>query len=144
MLHARTWWIDKPEWQEMERLQAKRHGTDVVAQWMGIADRDAAESFKGAAVFIRRAHFPVPDEDEFYWVDLIGLRVENLQGESLGEVADLMDNGAHPILRVVEQSEQRVDDSKVTSERLIPFVSQFVHSVELAQRRIVVDWERDF
>lgn len=140
MLHARTWWIDRPVWRDIERLQAKCHGGDVVAQWMGVADRDAAEALRGTAVYIRRAHFPPLADEEFYWVDLIGLRVENLQGETLGVVAGLMDNGAHPIMRVVAKEPQAGQEI----ERLIPFVDRFVQSVELTERRILVDWGMDF
>src|SRR5687768_6304900 len=100
MLHARTWWLDKPVLRDVDMMQAKIHGEDVVAQLMGVADRNAAEALKGATVQVRRSHFPVLSDDEFYWIDLIGLDVDNLQGETLGKVADLMDNGAHPILKV--------------------------------------------
>jgi hypothetical protein len=55
---------------------------------------------KGTVVSISRKHFPALDDNEFYWVDLIGSAVENLQGEQLGVVSDMMDNGAHPILVV--------------------------------------------
>jgi 16S rRNA processing protein RimM len=139
MLHAKTWWIDKPEWQDVERLHAKHHSGDVVAQLMGMADRSAAEALQGAAVHVRRAHFPALADDEFYWVDLIGSRVENLQGDPLGVVADMMDNGAHPIMRIVSQAEN--DQS---AERLIPFVDQFLHTVSPGEKRIVVDWGLDF
>lgn len=131
--------MDKPHWHDVERLQAKLHGGDVVAQCMGIADRNAAEALKGATVHIRRAHFPSLDNDEFYWVDLIGLQVENLQGERLGQVAELMDNGAHPILKITSG-----EGAEGAVERLIPFVDQFVQSVSLEDRRIVVDWGVDF
>jgi 16S rRNA processing protein RimM len=35
---------------------------------------------QGARVFVSRASFPTPDDDEFYWVDLIGLAVHNRKG----------------------------------------------------------------
>jgi 16S rRNA processing protein RimM len=105
---------------------------------MGVADRNSAEALKGATVQVRRAHFPPLDDGEFYWIDLIGHAVENLRGESLGEVTGLMDNGAHPILRVA------LPGSEKAHELLIPFVDQFVTSVDSAAKRILVDWERDY
>ncbi|HYD97442.1 MAG TPA: ribosome maturation factor RimM [Noviherbaspirillum sp.] len=141
MLHAKTWWLDKPVLRDVDAMQAKVHGEDVVAQLMGVADRDAAEALKGATVKIRRSHFPVLDDDEFYWIDLIGLTVENLQGEALGTVADLMDNGAHPILRVVQQEAAAGDKPK---ESLIPFVDAFVKTVDQQARKITVDWGLDY
>lgn len=141
MLYARTWWLDKPELRDVDMLHAKIHGEDVVAQLMGVASREAAEALKGATVQIRRSHFPPLGNDEFYWVDLIGLAVENLQGEHLGTVGDLMDNGAHPILRVVAPDTANTGKPK---EWLIPFVDQFVKTVDQEAKKITVDWGLDF
>jgi len=141
LLHAKTWWLDKPEFHDVDVMQAKAHGGDTVARLMGVADRNAAEALKGAAVQISRRHFPALDNDEYYWVDLIGLAVENLQGEALGQVADLIDNGAHPILRVALPDEP---GQKPAQEMLIPFVEQFVKTVDLAGKKITVDWGRDY
>lgn len=142
MLYAKTWWLDKPELRDVEAMQAKVHGEDVVAQLMGVADRNAAEALKGVTVQVRRSHFPPLSNDEFYWIDLIGLMVENLQGENLGAVADLMDNGAHPILRVVALSPS--NDANKPKEWLIPFVDQFVKTVDQSAKKITVDWGLDF
>ena len=160
LLGAKTWWLDKPELRDVEMMQAKYHSGDVVARLMGVADRDAAEALKGAVVQVSRSHFPALSDGEFYWVDLIGLVVENLQGESLGVVADLMDNGAHPILRIVRDvaagagadtaaavaadASQSVVSSKNAVETLIPFVDQFVKSVGIAEKKILVDWGLDY
>ena len=87
LLTAKTWWLDKPEFHDVEMMQSKMHTGDVVAKLMGVAGRDAAEALKGATVQIPRSHFPALSDNEFYWVDLIGLEVENLQGEHLGPVS---------------------------------------------------------
>lgn len=141
MLHAKAWWLDKPDLHDVEMMQAKTHGEDVVARLMGVADRNAAEALKGATVQIRRSHFPPLANDEYYWIDLIGLTVGNLQGEHLGVVTDLMDNGAHPILRVVAPAMTCTEKPK---EWLIPFVDQFVKTVDQESKKITVDWGLDF
>ncbi|HEY8609121.1 MAG TPA: ribosome maturation factor RimM [Noviherbaspirillum sp.] len=140
LLHAKTWWLDKPGLRDVDVMQVKGHGEDVVAQLMGVADRNAAEALRGATVQVRRSHFPVLTGDEFYWIDLIGLQVQNLEGELLGSVADLMDNGAHPILRV----QAAVCADEKPKEWLIPFVDRFVKTVNQAEKKIVVDWGLDF
>lgn len=146
LLHAKTWWLDKPDFHDVDMLESKTHGGDVVARLMGIADRNAAEALKGATVKISRSHFPALDDDEFYWVDLIGLEVENLQGERLGVVQDLMDNGAHPILRVQMPQEAgsggQLKDKP--QEQLIPFVDAFVKNVDQQGKKITVDWGLDY
>lgn len=137
LLHAKTWWLDKPDMRDVTRMQVREHSGDIVAQLMGVADRDAAEALKGATVQVSRSHFPALDDDEFYWVDLIGMAVDNLQGEALGTVADMMDNGAHPILRVKPAADE-------AQEMLIPFVDQFVIKVDREARKITADWGLDY
>lgn len=124
-----------PEWPTLLRVvQAKNHQDLVVAQVHDISDRGAAEALKGARVFVSRASFPTADADEFYWVDLVGLAVINREGLLLGTVVDLLDTGAHSVLRV----EDRTTDKPF--ERLIPFVGAYIDTVDLAAQRITVDW----
>ncbi len=140
LLNVRTWWLDKPQLRDVEMMQAKSHGGDVVARLMGVADRDAAEQLKGTMVKISRSYFPPLPDNEFYWVDLIGLEVVNLQGERLGIVSSLMDNGAHPILTI----EMNALQDEKPRECLIPFVEQFVKTVDQNARKITVDWGVDY
>jgi 16S rRNA processing protein RimM len=147
LLHAKTWWLDKPGMRGVEVKRAKMHSGDVVATLVEVGDRDMAEALKGAAVFIPRSQFPkLDDEDEFYWADLIGLAVENQQGESLGVVHDMMSNGPQSILRVAPAAAP--DGSplpvQLSDERLIPFVDRFVIKVDKAAKKIVVDWGLDY
>src|SRR5688500_14606987 len=55
--------------------EAKEHSDTVVARADGFDDRAAAESLKGARVFVPRSSFPTASKDEYYWVDLLGLAV---------------------------------------------------------------------
>jgi 16S rRNA processing protein RimM len=148
LLHAKTWWFDKPELHDVDVMQAKVHGDEVVAQLMGVADREAAEALKGTAVQVPRSHFPPLADDEFYWVDLVGLEVENLAGERLGWVQDLMDNGAHPILRVQADVDAgqagATEQGAKPKEWLIPFVEHYISAVDRAGKKITVDWGLDF
>lgn len=144
LLSVKTWWIDKPTLHDVDVKQCKLHGGDVVAQLVGVTDRNVAEALKGAAVSIPRSRFPVLSEDEFYWTELIGLEVENLQGESLGTVTDMMSNGPQSILRIkpIASAEAAPDDA--AQERLIPFVEAFIIKVDKAANKITVDWGLDY
>ncbi|KQQ45320.1 ribosome maturation factor RimM [Duganella sp. Leaf126] len=144
LLSVKTWWIDKPTLHDVDVRQCKLHGGDVVAQLVGVTDRNVAEALKGAAVSIPRSRFPVLSEDEFYWAELIGLEVENLQGEALGTVTDMMSNGPQSILRIqpAESAEAAPDDT--APERLIPFVDAFIIKVDKAAKKITVDWGLDY
>ena len=116
--------------------EAREHGDDVVASVRDITDRSAAEALRGARIFVPRSSFPTAGSDEFYWVDLIGLQVFNREGVLLGEVAGLIDNGAHSVLQVRAEP--------TAPERLIPFVAAYVDRVDLAAGRIDVDWGLDY
>jgi 16S rRNA processing protein RimM len=124
--------------------QVKEHGDTVVAQAQGVDDRGAAEALRGARLFVGRASFPTAAEDEFYWVDLMGLNVVNRQGDNLGVVRGLLDTGAHSVLRVGPADVAGASDAPSVDERLIPFVAAYVDDVSLAQRRITVDWGLDY
>ena len=152
LLHARRWWLlrappvgvvtapaQPAEAVSVKIAQSREHSGTVVAQATGVSDRNVAEMLKGRRVWIRRADFPAPEEGEFYWVDLIGCAVVNEQGEALGEVIGLIDNGAHQILQLAYQ----LPDGKA-AERLIPFVDAFLRTVDTPGRRIVVDWGLDY
>ena len=101
----------------------------------GVPDRTAAEAMKGLLVGAPRAALPKTEEDEFYWVDLVGLDAINTAGERLGKVAGLIETGANAVLRVVG------DDGV---ERLLPFVSAVVQAVEREAGRIRVKWGSDW
>jgi 16S rRNA processing protein RimM len=118
--------------------EAKDHSGTVVARCQDIADRDAAQALKGSRIFVARSSFPTAAPDEFYWVDLIGLDVINRQDEPMGCVRELLSTGAQTVL-VLEFS----TDGKV-QERMIPFVAAFIDEVDLAGRRIRVDWQSDY
>jgi len=124
--------------------QAREHGGGVVAQARGVDDRTAAEALKGARVFVSRQSFPTAGDDEYYWVDLVGLAVVNRQGEMLGTVAGLIDTGPQSVLRVTPDADAALSGGEAPSERLIPFVAAYVDSVDLAAKRIVVDWDVDY
>lgn len=126
--------------------QAREHGDTVLATAHDIEDRDAAQALAGCRVFVARTSFPTPGHDEFYWVDLIGLGVENRQGQALGDVVGLLETGPHCVLRVQPPAvggRSPLGDA-AASELLIPFVNAYVDEVDLPGRRLCVDWQVDW
>ena len=123
--------------------EAKVHSDSVVAKFTGLDDRNAAEALRGARIFLPRSSFPAASKDEYYWVDLIGLKVVNREGVDLGLVRDLMATGPHSVL-CVEYTAQQEDGSSATAERMIPFVSVYVDAVDIAGKCITVDWQPDY
>ena len=118
--------------------EAKDHSGGVVANAHAIDDRSAAESLRGARIFVPRSSFPTAALDEFYWVDLIGLDVVNREGVALGQVTELLSTAAQAVLVMKYQIGEAV------LERMIPFVAVYVDAVDLVGRRISVDWQSDY
>ena len=149
LFSSRRWFLRPPEAQAgrpvreaaaplpalLRIIEAREHGDGVIASVRDIQDRNGAETLRGARIFVPRSSFPTAGNDEFYWVDLIGLQVFNRDGVRLGEVAGLLDNGAQSVLRLHDGD---------APERLIPFVAAFIDQVDLPGRRILVDWGLDY
>ena len=111
--------------------RSRRHGDSIVAQLVGVDSPEAAAKLTNKEVLVDRALFAALPDGEYYWLDLIGLTCTN--GDRVfGEISEIFESGAHPILRVKQAS--GVDE-------LIPFVEAIVRSVSLAERRVDVDWE---
>jgi 16S rRNA processing protein RimM len=136
ILNYSPWVLRKgTELKSVEVLDGGLQGKAVVACLAGITDRDVAASLGGYEIVIDNALLPEPEKGEYYWRDLIGLKVETDQGVPLGIVDYLLETGANDVLVVK-------DDEK---ERLIPFIQgQFVKSINLKSGTMIVDWDPEF
>ena len=109
-------------------------GKGLIAMVPEITDRDGAEALRGVEVLVPRSALPPPAPGEYYWVDLEGLRVVNLDGVVFGTVSHLFDTGANLVLVAIGER-----------ERMIPFVQpDYVHDVDFDTGCITVDWDADF
>ena len=63
--------------------------------------REAAEALKGVEIFAARDQLPPPNEDEFYYDDLVGLEAVDAAGGHIGRVLSLMNHGAGDVLEIV-------------------------------------------
>lgn len=132
-----VWWLGREgAWRAYEFINGQVQPKAVIASLKGVHDRDAAALLKGSLIAIPRELLPETEDDEFYWNDLIGLQVQNLQGQHFGRVVRLLETGAHDVLVI----QNDVDASEI----LIPFVSVYVSEVRLQDALIVVDWQADY
>lgn len=105
----------------------------LVVRVKGVSDRNAAEALNGIELFAARKAFPPPEQEEFYHVDLIGLRVENEGGELLGSVVALHNFGAGDILELAPPP-----DALDRTTAMLAFTRSLVPVVDVAAGRIVV------
>jgi 16S rRNA processing protein RimM len=105
-------------------------GGKLVVRFAGIQDRDAAQALRGTRVTIRGFERPeLPDPDEFYDSDLVGLTARTPTGEQLGPVIDVLHTAGADYLVL----------SVAGRDRLVPFVAAIVPDVDVAGGTVVVD-----
>jgi 16S rRNA processing protein RimM len=127
-------------WRKLRVEDGRRHAKTVIAKLEGVDDRDVAMQLTGALIAINPDQLQQLGEDEYYWRDLIGLRVINTKGIELGTVQRLMETGANDVLVVA-----RATEDGTGKEQLIPWTrGQAILEVDLRQGMIRVDWDEDF
>ena len=117
-----------------EGARVREGGKGLVATMPGVGDKDAADALRGTEVLVPRSALPPPAPGEYYWVDLEGLRVVNLEGADFGTVSHLFSTGVNDVL--VARGDR---------ERMIPFVQpDYIRSVDFDAGIVTVDWDADF
>ncbi len=114
----------------VEVARIRRTPSAWIVKLAGVEDRNAAEALGKPEVLVDPAWLPPADEDEFYYHDLVGMKVVTQGGEELGEVESLFDTGASDVLVVCSTGGR---------ERLIPFVEEVVVEVDLDRGLVTVD-----
>lgn len=134
--------LDYPEWQLIKdgktvsvTLEAgKVVNGELQVKFEGIDDRDSAFSLRGYTIEIPREAFAPTEEGEYYWADLVGMTVVNKDHTVLGKVSNLMETGANDVLMIDGEHGQI----------LIPFVSQYIETVDTGSKTITADWGLDY
>ncbi|WP_214000647.1 ribosome maturation factor RimM [Arsukibacterium sp.] len=128
-------------WLPVQVASWKRHSNGLIAKLDGISDRDIAQRYVNAEIAVTAQTLPSLEEGDYYWKDLMGLAVVNEAGYHLGEVSDMMETGSNDVI-VVKANRT---DAFGKKERLLPFLTDtVVKSVDLAEKRIIVDWDPAF
>lgn len=88
----------------------------VIASIEGIADRDTAEKLRNIELFVERSKLPAPPENEYYYNDLIGLKVISGNGTAYGQVTGVHNFGAGDIvdIKLVSGKEECMPFNKAT------------------------------
>lgn len=109
-------------------------GNKIISLVKGYETRELASTLVNADIAVTRAEMPAPEQGEYYWHDLIGMEVINLQGYAFGKISEIISTGANDVLLV--QGEQK---------HLIPYLTEkVIIEVNLEKRCMTVDWEQDF
>ncbi len=141
ILQYSPWWVSQNQkLVSIEEFDIKSHQEGFILKLPGCDDPDAARAWMGCQIEVMTDQLPPLQDDEYYWYQLVGLKVLTMDHEQLGTVDHLLETGANDVL-VVKPSEQSIDQR----ERLIPYLlDQVVKSVDLNEQKMVVDWDKDF
>lgn len=112
------------------RMQSSRYGITVLLTLEGINSREAAESLNKLRVFASQDDLPPLEEGEYYLSDLIGLRVETVDGELVGTVKDVFEGPGHDLLVI-----QRTDAGRA----MVPLVPEIVPEIDIDEAIIRID-----
>ncbi len=101
----------------------------VRARLQGVDDMESAQALVGLEIGVKRRDLPPTEDDEYYWHDLIGLRVETVSGEGLGTLSAIMETGAHDVYVV----------KGPRGEILLPAIDEVISGIDLEARTMTVD-----
>jgi 16S rRNA processing protein RimM len=122
---------------QRQPLQVERSGClgkGLVIKFSGFDNRDDAAILLGCDIGVQRDQLPPVGPGHYYWRDLQGLCVINLQGVELGVVAKLMETGANDVLVV-----------RGNRERLLPFLlKDVIVEIDFDKGVMWVDWDATF
>ena len=119
---------------------SQRQPKELLVHFAGYDSPEVSRALTGKEVWVTSSELPDLEYGEFYWYELVGLEVTNLQGEILGTVSGLLETGANDVL-VVQPSARSCDQR----ERLIPYLTgSVVKQVSVSAVSLVVDWDTDY
>jgi 16S rRNA processing protein RimM len=102
-----------------------------VFAWLGpSASREEAEKQRGLELLVHRKDAAPLPEDRHFIVDLIGCRVENLKGQPVGTLVDILQPGANDVYVVKTPDGRRL---------LVPALKRAIPRVEVENRLVFVD-----
>lgn len=122
------------QWQPLKLLAVESYRQGLLAQVEGYYEREELAELTNLEIAVVSEALPALKAGEYYWRELIGMKVVNRQSLVLGTVIEILPTGANDV--VVVKGEKR---------HLIPYLpEQFILKIDKKQNLIVVDWDRDF
>ncbi len=104
------------------------HKNTAILKLRGVDSVEKAQSLSGQEVFIEESELGELEEDEFYFLELIGLKAFTEDGTYLGSVEDIMERTIQSILIIKNEGK----------ELLVPMADPIVKEVNLEEGKIVI------
>lgn len=121
-------------WKPIKLLCVEAHNKNTIAQIDGFKEREDVATLTHLEIAVDIEQLDPLSPGEYYWYQLVGMKVVDSRGHLLGAVKEIMPTGSNDVL--VIEGEKR---------HLIPYLpGQFVIEVNSSQQIITVDWDLDF
>ena len=114
---------------ELTITQVKFFKNLVILKFKGYDNINEVEQRKGQPLYVTREKAEKCEKDEYFIADLIGLLVEDEEGEDLGELFDVLTTGANDVYVIKKQG---------CNDLLLPAIKECILSVDLEERRMKV------
>ena len=100
----------------------------VIVSLEGINDQNAAERWSQSSIYVHRDDLPPLEEGEYYYVDIIGLKVFTEKGEYIGEVANIFSTGSNDVYEI-KDSEREI---------MLQASNDVIKEINLEERKMIV------
>ena len=146
----KTWWLKPANLQRLtgesskdaetqfvsvKVLNCREQGKGIVAQLEGFNEPDQALTLNGYSIWVKQADLPALPTGQFYWQQLIGLRVSNTMAVELGTIESILETGANDVLVI-----KAVEGSEV----LVPYADEIIQEINIEQGTMIVDWDPSY
>ena len=102
---------------------------ELILKFRGFRDRRQAQQLAGLWLWVPLSEVPSAQEGEYFHYQLIGLKVRTVDGEDLGELAEILETGSNDVYVV----------AGADGEILVPALSRVVREIDIAGGLMVVD-----
>jgi 16S rRNA processing protein RimM len=104
-------------------LEASPQPPRLILRLKGIEKIEQAQPLIGKTILVEKEALPGLEEGEYYWADLLGIKVETPEGKSIGKVREIFSTGAHDVYVV---------DGK-RGEISLPAIGEVILSIDLGK-----------
>jgi len=113
--------------------QKKIHKEKCLVKLQEINDRELARQYTHNYIAIPRTSLAPLADGDYYWQDLIGIKVITQEGIPLGTIQSLMATGSNDVLVIIG-----------TRKHLVPYIDDVLIKIDITKKEMIVDWDPDF
>ena len=119
---------DDGEFQEFTIISITPHKKTFLLKLKEMISLREAEDYRGAEIYVSRSALSHDREDEYFWFDLIGMRVFSDQGDYVGTIEQILSTAAHDLYVA----------RKGDNEILIPAIHEVVEKIDIENRKMTI------